>query len=100
MTLEERRRRCGTHSGFWGWIGLDPRKEKSLVLKQQALDAQHRMRMKAAWVYGLPAWVVQPCYLQEIPSECLLGVDDCHDAKFCLMQRLMQYQHREVMVHA
>jgi len=95
MSLEQRRAKCGTRSAFWGWLGLDPRKEKSLVLKQQALDAQHRGSYRGRQLEGLPEWMRSRCFRNQIPSECLLGTESCPDAKFCLMQRISAY--REAM---
>jgi len=102
MTIEilNRRRTCGTRSGFWGWLGLDPRKELSLVLKQQALDAQYRESYRVQQLEGLPEWMRSKCYRGQVPVSCLLGLQACGDARICLMQRLMEYQHREVVAIA
>jgi len=46
---------------------------------------------RLAWVHDLPVWMLQPCYHGQVPSECLVGVLGCEDAKFCLKQRLAEY---------
>ncbi len=49
---------------------------------------------RVAWIRDLPAWMLQTCYHGQVPSECLLGVDDCEDVKLCLRRRLNEYAER------
>jgi len=84
----------GTHSAFLGWLGLDPRKERSLILRQQARDDHARELYRARQLEGLPEWMCLKCYRGEIPVLCLLGADQCQTAKFCLKQRIMEHAKR------
>ena len=88
-----------TRSALVGYLCLSPASGVPLsradVERQGAIVERRREIQRIASVYGLPPWMIQPCYHGEAPSECLLGVDDCRDAKFCLKRRLAEYAGRD-----
>jgi len=85
----------GTHSPTLGYIGLSPTLPTAEKRRLKAIHERRRQMQRLAWVRDLPVWMLQTCYQGQVPSECLLGVDGCQDAKFCLKQRLAEYARRD-----
>jgi hypothetical protein len=83
-----------TRSPFLAHIGLSPTLPTAEKRHLQAIYERRREEQKLTWSRGIPPWMLQACYHGQVPSECLLGVDGCRDAKFCLKQQLAEYAKR------
>jgi hypothetical protein len=86
--------RC-TRSAFLGYFGLSPGPTREEKQRLDIIDAEHRLDEQRMSRRGLSPWMLTPCFQDRLPSECLLGVDGCRDAKFCLRQRLTEYARRD-----
>ena len=84
----------GVKSVALGRFGLSPTLPTAQKSGLEAIYERRRQMQWLTWVRDLPVWMLQSCYQGEVPSECLLGVAGCHDAKFCLKQRLAEYAKR------
>jgi hypothetical protein len=80
----------GTKSAALGRFGLGPTLPTAEKSRLEAIHERRRQQQWFAWIRDVPVWMLQVCYQGQVPSECLLGVDDCQDAKFCLKQRLAE----------
>jgi hypothetical protein len=88
----------GTRSLAFGLFGLSPASSIPIsridVVRQHAITDRHREMQRIAWTRDLPLWMLTPCFQDQIPTECLLGLDACHEAKFCLGKRLAEFTKR------
>jgi hypothetical protein len=83
-----------TRSPFLAHLGLSRTLPTAEKRRLEAIYERRREIQRLAWTRDLPPWMIEPCYQGQIPSECLLGVDACEDAKLCLRRRLNEYAER------
>jgi len=98
IQVQGRDLRVCTRSPTLGYIGLSPASgipvSRLDVERQGAIHARRREMREIAWLRDLPVWMLESCHHGQVPNDCLLGTDRCHDAKFCLKQRLAEYAKR------
>jgi hypothetical protein len=65
------------------------RNAKARARRLEAINAAKQQQQRLEELRDLPPWMLKPCSPHaEVPCECLRGLNECSDAKFCLMQRL------------
>lgn len=81
-----------THSPCLAAFGLSrgiPKKDWPHVQAED--EVTRRDRLDPHPDPRLPQWMSHPCHLHEIPYLCVCGIEDCPDVKYCLFQRLREY---------